>query len=161
MFPSPPAQSQYSVLIRVRVRVGVGARVRVAVRACSPPVALLQVKFFSCCFNTSMNCLQNFEYFEYKHIVGKKIWRLRRRTVFSRDTCWWPIRHHYLSKPGGGGGVSHTRTRPGRPPPWEGFGHCSHQIQSGVPLWMQAQSHKRNFWSPGQASAKHGSLASQ
>ena len=64
-----------------------------------------------------MNSLQKFEYFEYKHIV-------RRRTVFSKDTCWWPTRHHYLSKPGGGGGggggggwgVSHTRTGPGRPP---------------------------------------------
>ena len=53
--------------VRVRVRVRVGARV--AVRACSPPVALLQVKIFSCCFNTNMNSLQNFEYFEYKHIV--------------------------------------------------------------------------------------------
>ena len=50
--------------------------------------------------------------------MKKKNWRLRRRTVFSRDTCWWPTRHHYLSKPGGGGGwgVSHTRTGPGRPP---------------------------------------------
>ena len=42
---------------------------RVAVRACSPLVALLQVKSFSCCFNTNMNSLQNFEYFEHKHIV--------------------------------------------------------------------------------------------
>ena len=25
------------------------------------------------------------------------------RTVFSRDTSWWPTRHHYLSKPRGGG----------------------------------------------------------
>ena len=70
MFPPPPARSQYSVLIspRVRVRVRVRARVRarvvVAVRACSPPVALLP-----CCFNTNMISLQNFEYFEYKHIV--------------------------------------------------------------------------------------------
>ena len=79
MFPPPPARSQYSVLIRVkvsprvRVRVRVRARVRarvvVAVTACSPPVALLQVKIFSCCFNTNMISLQNFEYFEYKHIV--------------------------------------------------------------------------------------------
>ena len=36
--------------------------------------------------------------------MEKKIWRLERRTVFSRDTCWWPTRHHYLSKPGGEGG---------------------------------------------------------
>ena len=79
MFPPPPARSQYSVLIRVgprvrvsprvRVRVRVRVRARVAVRACGPPVALLQVKIFSCCFNTNMNSLQNFEYFEYKHIV--------------------------------------------------------------------------------------------
>ena len=27
------------------------------------------VKIFSCCLNTNMNSLQNFEYFEYKHIV--------------------------------------------------------------------------------------------
>ena len=27
---------------------------------------------FSCCFNTNMISLQNFEYFEYKHIVLKK-----------------------------------------------------------------------------------------
>ena len=51
--------------VRVRARV----RAKVAVRACSPPVALLQVKIFSCCFNTNMNSLQNFEYFEYKHII--------------------------------------------------------------------------------------------
>ena len=71
MFPPPPARSQYSVLIRVRVRVRVRARVRarVAVRVCSPLVAFLQVKIFSCCFNTNMNSLQNFEYFEYIHIV--------------------------------------------------------------------------------------------
>ena len=37
--------------------------------ACSPPVALLQVKIFSCCFNTNMISLQSFEYFEYKHVV--------------------------------------------------------------------------------------------
>ena len=49
---------------RVRVRVRVRARVVVAVRACSPPVALLPY-----CFNTNMISLQNFEYFEYKHIV--------------------------------------------------------------------------------------------
>ena len=73
MFPPPPARSQYSVLIRVRARVRVRARIRVAVRVCSPPVALLQVKNFSCCFNRNMNSLQNFEYFEYKHLVGKKI----------------------------------------------------------------------------------------
>ena len=36
--------------------------------------------------------------------MKKKKWRLRRQTVFSRDTFWWPTRHHYLSKPGGGGG---------------------------------------------------------
>ena len=58
MFPPPPARSQYSVLIRVRVsprvrvnprvrvRVRVRVRARVAVRACSPPVALLQIKIF-------------------------------------------------------------------------------------------------------------------
>ena len=60
MFPPPPARSQYSVLIRV------------AVKACSPLSALLQVKIFPCCFNTNMNSLRNFEYFEYKHIAGKK-----------------------------------------------------------------------------------------
>ena len=38
---------------------GVRARVVVAVRACGPPAALLQVKIFSCCFNTNMNSLQN------------------------------------------------------------------------------------------------------
>ena len=26
----------------------------------------------SCCFNTNMNSLKKFEYFEYKHIVRKK-----------------------------------------------------------------------------------------
>ena len=36
--------------------------------------------------------------------MKKKNWRLRRQTVFSRDTCWWPTRPHYLSKPGGEGG---------------------------------------------------------
>ena len=51
------------LVLRARVRA------RVAVRACSPPVALLQVKIFSCCFNTNMNSLQNFEYFEPKHVV--------------------------------------------------------------------------------------------
>ena len=52
MFPPPLARSQYSVLIRVRVRVRVSPRVRVrarvrarvVVRACSPAVAVLQVK---------------------------------------------------------------------------------------------------------------------
>ena len=55
MFPPPPARSQYSVLIsprvrvnpRVRVTVRVRVRARVAVRACSPPVALLQIKITS------------------------------------------------------------------------------------------------------------------
>ena len=32
--------------------------------------------------------------------MKKKFWRLRHRTVFSRDTCWWATRHHYLSGPG-------------------------------------------------------------
>ena len=76
MFPPPPARSQDSVLIRVRVnpRVRVRARVRarVAVRAFNPPVALRQINIFSCRFNTNMNSLQKFEYFEYKHIVWKK-----------------------------------------------------------------------------------------
>ena len=57
------------VRVRVRARVRARARVVVAVRACSPPVAVLQVKIFSCCFNTNMISLQNVEYFEYKHIV--------------------------------------------------------------------------------------------
>ena len=37
----------------------------------------------------------------------------------------WP-QHHYLSKPGGGGGwgVSHTRTGPSRPPPPPGAAFC-------------------------------------
>ena len=52
------------VRVRVRVRARVRSRVVVAVRACSPPVALLP-----CCFNTNMISLQNFEYFEYKHLV--------------------------------------------------------------------------------------------
>ena len=44
------------------------------------------------------------------------------KTWSSRDTCWWPTRHHYLSKPGGGEGVGglggaayKDRARP--PPP--------------------------------------------
>ena len=130
MFPPPPARSQYSVLIR--------ARVRVAVRACSPLVALLQVKNVSCCFNTNMNSLQNFEYFEFKHIVRKKKWRLWHRTVFSRDTCWWPTRHHYLSNPGGGGGGlggwSHARTWPGHPPVSTTCRRCL-QLAGRVYLW--------------------------
>ena len=51
--------------------------------------------------------------------MKKKNWRLRRRTVFSRDTCWWPTRHHYLSKPGGGGGAGGCRIQgpgPAAPP---------------------------------------------
>ena len=51
--------------------------------------------------------------------MKKKNWRLRHRTVFSRDTCWGPTQHHYLSKPGGGGGglggVAYKD--PARPPP--------------------------------------------
>ena len=53
---------------RIRVRVRARVRARVAIKVCSPPAALLQVNFFSCCFNTNMKSLQNFEYFEYKHI---------------------------------------------------------------------------------------------
>ena len=40
-----------------------------AVRVFSHLVALLQVKRFSCRFNTNMSSPQKFEYFEYKHIV--------------------------------------------------------------------------------------------
>ena len=63
-----PAGGRGGVRVRVRGRGRVRARVRarVAVRACSPPVALLQVKICPCCFNTNMHSLQNFEYFEYR-----------------------------------------------------------------------------------------------
>ena len=52
-----------------------------------------------------------------------KNWRLWRRTVFSWDTCWWPTRHHYLSKPrgGGGGGLGGVAYKDRARPPPRGF----------------------------------------
>ena len=67
--------------------------------------------------------------------MKKKNWRLWRRTVFSRDTCWWPTRHHYLSKPGGGGGglggvAYKDRARP--PPPWNAA-NCTRPLRTTNP----------------------------
>ena len=72
-----------------------------------------------CCFNTNMNSLQNFEYFEYKRIVWKKKIGTFGAGQFSLGTLVGgrPGTTTFKTRGAGGGwGVSHTRTGPGHPP---------------------------------------------
>ena len=50
-------------------------------------------------FPTKLSILSTNTWYE------KQFWHAVRRTAFSRNPCWWPTRHHYLSKPGGGEGA--------------------------------------------------------
>ena len=67
-----------------------------------------------------MNSIQNFEYFEYKHIVLKKKIGAFGAREFSLETLVGgrPGTTIFQNPGGGGGGWggSHTRTGPGRPP---------------------------------------------
>ena len=119
MFPPPPVRFQYSVMNWARVRA------RVAVRVCSPPIALLQAKKISCCFDTNMNYLHNYECFEYKHIVSKK-----NKTIGASGARQFSPGTHVGGRPGttifqnrgggGGGGWGLSRTRTGATPPPRG-----------------------------------------
>ena len=80
--------------------------------------------------------------------MKKKNWRLWLRTVFSRDTCWWLTRHHYLSQPrGGGGGLGGVAYKDrARPPP-------------RVPNAKRGDKTRSGYLIPAFSGAKEGGIA--